>query len=317
MNRDILTWCGVQYHPDGKWVDPDVGNPKKALLTDSDLCIVGLPYDAGQTGVSGQSAAPGAIRRLETFDSFHTHDIGDLSTVKVVDIGDLEIDRRYPVPDLRASMNSLNAVWPNTKTLLALGGDHSITAALLQDYHNYQVDSSEKVTWPIVIHLDAHTDTWPDHDSTKMNYPNHASWVGWVVNERYIDRIYQFGIRSMGPDENAPDNVVMHTGPLNQKQAAAFVRHLNLKYPGRPVYLSIDMDVVDPAFCPGVAYPEPGGWTSRELLSIIEFFVSKLNIIGVDIVEITPSLDVRDMSVRLAHRSVLAVMRGIKRKQVG
>jgi agmatinase len=311
-NPEVLTWCGAQWGEpmEGKWVN-NPGDVRKPLLTSSDMCIVGLPYDAGQTGVSGQSAAPSAIRRLETLESWRTHDIGDLSTVKLVDLGDLGIDHRRARDSLIDAMRRVNAAWRNTGTMVALGGDHSISAAMLE---------SCPVQRPIVIHLDAHRDTWTDEAFTEEDlYPHHASWVGWVLSKKYTSGVYQFGVRTMGPDvteDGHYENLSTHTGQVSAAQLKSFINHIKKTDVRAPVYLSIDMDVVDPAFCPGVAYPEPGGWTSRELLTTVEFLVEKLNVIGVDIVEITPSLDVRDMSVRLAHRTVLAVMRGIKRKQI-
>jgi agmatinase len=311
LNPDVLTWCGVPYHPDGKWVN-NPGDIKNPLLEPSDMCIVGVPYDAGQTGVSGQSAAPSAIRLLETLSSWQTHDIGDLSMVKAVDAGDLNIDHRVAQASLNAAVGKIAQLIPNTKTLVALGGDHSISAAMLEAYP----DSVK----PIVVHLDAHKDTYRDDDCVLGMYPTHASWVDWVLMNGYTDEVFQFGVRAVGPDANEDEHLTMiqtNTGVLTKEALEIFVRYLTDTSAKKnyPVHLSVDMDVVDPAFCPAVSYPEPGGWTSRELLETIEYLVEKLNVVGVDIVEITPSLDVRDMSVRLAHRSVLAVMRGIKRRQ--
>jgi arginase len=298
-----LTWCEVPHSPTGRWYSQNPGDLKVPMAQNSDLCIVGVPYDAGQTATSGQSSAPGVIRLLENFESWWTSDLGDLSTVKVVDAGDLPIDHRNAEADLTDGKWRTADLIPNTSCLLALGGDHSITAAML----------AARKDKPIVIHLDAHTDCYPE-EFPQRTWPTHASWVPWVLEEQLARSVWQFGVRAVGAQREP--NVRTFPGMLSPKALELRLKEFARTFGADvPVYLSIDMDVVDPAYCPGVAYPEPGGWNSYSLLKTVEEITAKLNVVGVDIVEVTPALDVRDMSVRLAHRSVLAVIRGIKRKQ--
>lgn len=294
-----LTWCGVD--------ESNMGKAKDG--SKSDVCIVGIPYDGGRSAAGGQDEAPFAIRRLETLESWRDVKLGNLNTVKVVDIGDLDVDPRAAALTLRANEEVIRAAWNQTGLLLSLGGDHSITPWLLGVYSgNHEA--------PIVIHMDAHTDTWPYEDALGTGMPTHDSWVSWASEEGLYRHIFQVGLRALGPDND--EQIVertTHRGEWTHRNIYGIHKWINKMYPDRSVYLSIDMDVVDPAFCPGVAYPEPGGWMPHMLLTAIEELVENLPVIGVDIVEITPSLDRGDLSVRLAHRSVLAVVRGLKAKR--
>jgi len=302
-----LTWCGVQETGDGTWWQfPPLGRSER-----SDLCILGVPYDGGRSAAGGQAEAPFAIRRLEYFDSWQDNELGDLSTVKMVDAGDLTIDHRSPIRSLAKERSSIKKLWNNTGLLLAVGGDHSITDWLL-DVH--MVATNDPLN---VVHLDAHSDTWPVDDTGNAS---HDSWVTAARSAGNYRRLWQFGIRAMGPDTLKDDLtsglVTTRKGDFYAADIHHFVQTYKFAHGTQPLYLTVDMDVVDPAFCPGVAYPEPGGWTPRELLKTIETIVAELPVIGVDIVEITPALDSREMSVRLAHRSVLAVVKGLKRRSL-
>lgn len=298
LESQPLTWCGVPFSLDGMWAD-DEG---KQFV--SDMAILGIPYEAGASATSGQADAPYAIRRIEIFESWYDNFLGDLSTVKVVDCGDVDINRHTPGKSLIAAQQTIGNVANSTKCLVVLGGDHSVTAAVLS-----RIEPMTKAGIQLV-HIDAHSDTWPTED---LNFfPGHESWVTWVQERNLVKHITQLGVRAMGPQIiQSSATVKQYNGTLSNAYLKTITA--NLKNAELPVYLSVDMDVVDPAFCPGVAYPEPGGWTSVSLLKTIEAIVATGRVIGVDIVETTPSLDHREMSVRLAHRSVLAVMRGIKR----
>lgn len=296
-----LTWSDVPHTPNGLY-QPVAINKKVSV---SDMTIIGIPMDLGASATPGQREAPFAIRRSETFDSWHDPVYGDLSTVMVCDYGDIKFDHRMGIAEVRSAAMELHSIMKNTRLPVVLGGDHSVSAMTAEGLAKQGLGPIDMVT------LDAHADTWP-YDAHIM-YPDHSSWVGWVMDKGYADQVYQLGVRALGPDGvrqnevrriNATDPMVdigLLLGVLNERQ--------------NPIHLSIDLDVVDPAMCPGVAYPEPGGWLPRELLYAIENIVATGRVKAVDITETTPALDHAEMSVRLAHRSVLSVVRGIKRTQ--
>lgn len=296
MAGEWLTWCEVPTSDMGEWEVDSLTSVR------SDMAILGAPYEAGASAMAGQAEAPSAIRRLETLDSWIAPDIGDLRTVKVVDCGDAEVDRLDPSKSLAKLGILAKGILKNSGCLVTLGGDHSISAVLvnaLEMLHKHPVN---------LIHIDAHSDTWPQAGPI----PNHASWVRHSIVSGVTRSVHQFGIRAMAPADDDLD-VQRRTGILSDRHLKDFIRGMSTWTD--PAYLSIDMDVVEPAFCPGVAYPEPGGWMPFQLLHVIERIVATGKVRGVDIVETTPSLDRNDLSVRLAHRSVLAVRRGLKRAQ--
>lgn len=299
--NEPLTWCGVQYSTDGLYDD---GRER----VESDIAIIGIPYDAGASAVPGQSDAPYKIRALEAFESWHDPALGDLSTVKVVDLGDVPIDRRAPDAALIAAQLKIGEAANNTKCLVTLGGDHSVSAAVINRTDKMRLRQVH------LVHIDAHGDTWPvDPDHF---WPGHESWVTWVIRNRLVESITQLGVRALGPPAKSPLPIryELHTGTFSNMGLRALAEEI--RQSEHAVHLSVDMDVVDPAYCPGVAYPEPGGWTPSFLLKTIETLVSTGRVDSVDIVEITPSLDRSDLSVRLAHRCVLAVVKGLKRAKV-
>lgn len=298
-----LTWGGIPYSTDGMYVDPS------GFASKSDIAVVGLPYEGGASSKSGQSDAPFAIRRYEHFDNWKTIDIGDLRDVKAVDTGDYFISRGYAQDSLQDAAASMVKLKHNTECLVVLGGDHAVSAATSQVLHATNGDR------PVdVIMFDAHADTWPIGEPGY--WPGHESWVRWVMDKGYAQRVRQFGVRAMVSERHGEVPFV-EVEPW-QHTADAMKRFLAKHAKERPhvdLHLSVDLDVVEPALCPGVAYPEPGGWLPGILLQMIETVVATGRVKAVDITEITPALDIGDMSVRLGHRSVLAVMRGIKRAQ--
>jgi agmatinase len=302
-----LTWCNVQLNASGVYLGSD------GRTSGSDMCILGVPYDGGRSDAGGQDRAPFAIRQLEWLQSWRDRNQGDLDTVRVVDAGDLDIDHRNAAYSLQTNRQVVRNMWQNTNVLTVLGGDHSITSFMLNI-------ANERIGHPVnVVHLDAHTDTWSSFDAHKTDMPTHDSWVEWSFYKKDIGKIWQFGVRALGPpdahDTHLRRQRVVRPGDLALRSLNGFCDHYLAQHPGEELYLSVDMDVVDPAFCPGVAYPEPGGWTPQMLLRTIETMVKRLPVFAVDIVETTPSLDHNQMSVRLAHRSVLAVVKGLKARQ--
>lgn len=301
-----LTWCGITYSRDGNYIDPN------GFVSRSDMCILGVPYDGGRSAAGGQDAAPQAVRLLETFDSWHDPLLGDLTTVKMVDAGDLGIDHRAAALSLISEGGNIAGIWENTDLLLAVGGDHSITSVLLETAVWLK---KKKLN---VIHIDAHADTWEPSDVWQTGLPTHDTWVTHSQEHNHIAHLWQLGVRELTSPNDTPDkwpNRTIFVGDVSRTQLFGLTGRYNQQHKDEEVYLSVDVDVVDPAFCPGVAYPVPGGWTPQALLETIEILVAELPVIGVDIVETTPSLDHDELSVRLAHRSVLAAVKGLKRRQ--
>ena len=270
------------------------------------FAIAGIPWDGSVTNRPGARFGPRAIREASHMlcDGTHPH-FGVSPLGALTDLGDL----RLPNTSLEAMRSALAVQVP---ALLArhhmawLGGDHSVTLSLLRAYRQH-------LGRPLaVLHFDAHCDTWPDHFGEPSG---HGSWVweamqeGLVVNAGFV----QFGIRSAaerGPREYVRDQGgLIYTardlrGQVSPAQLAPVLgevreRMASLGHP--PLYISLDIDCLDPAFAPGTGTPEPGGLSSAQVLTLIEELAS-LNCVGMDCVEVAPPYDHAELtSLAAAH----------------
>ena len=183
------------------------------------------------------------------------------------------------------------------KHLVALGGDHSITLPLLRAL-------SRKSGPPALIHLDAHVDTWPENFGQKYA---HGSVFYHAIEEGLVQpgRMVQVGIRSPVErgvhDWTLARGVVMITAQdVHEQGPPAIAEQVRQVIGNGPVYLSFDIDVLDPAFAPGVSHREPGGMSVREVLEHLHSITA--TIVGADIVEYNPSRDVSELTGTVAGK---------------
>lgn len=269
----------------------------KAPVADASMpfAVAGVAWDGSVTNRPGARFGPRAIREASHMlcDGVHPHfDVSPLG--QLTDLGDLAL----PNTSLGAMRE---AMAPQVDVLVArhhmawLGGDHSITLPLLRAYHAL-------LGRPLaVIHFDAHCDTWEDHFGEPSG---HGTWVhealekGLVVAECFI----QIGIRSAGARE-AREYVrdrggLIHTGrdmrglegPAGLAALLAPWRERLLHHGNPPVYLTLDIDCLDPAFAPGTGTPEPGGLSTNQVLGLLEE-TADLPFVGMDCVEVAPPYD--------------------------
>jgi agmatinase len=263
--------------------------------SDAKFAVAGLAWDGSTTNRPGARMGPGAIRRASHMlcDGVHPH-FNTTPLPQLCDVGDLPLPNTS-LAAMRETMAPLVAGLLRQHHMCWLGGDHSITLPLLRAYkalHGRPL---------AVIHFDAHCDTWHDHFGEPSG---HGTWVyeafkeGLVVPECFV----QFGIRSAGQREAREfvrdQGGLIHTArdlrglespaQLRPMLQAISARHREAGSP--PVYLSLDIDCLDPAFAPGTGTPEPGGLSSNQVLSIIEE-LSPLPFVGMDCVEVAPPYD--------------------------
>ncbi len=259
------------------------------------LAVAGVAWDGSVTNRPGARFGPRAIREASHMlcDGIHPHfnttpegqltDAGDLALPNT----SLEAMREAMAPQVAKLIRQHHMAW--------IGGDHSITLPLLRAYRAW-------LGKPLaVIHFDAHCDTWADHFGEPSG---HGTWVyeaiqeGLVVNECFL----QLGIRSAGARE-AREYVrdqggLIHTArALRGLESPALLEPLLAPWRERmrvhgnpPVYLSLDIDCLDPAFAPGTGTPEPGGMTTNQVLSVLEQ-IADLPFVGMDCVEVAPPYD--------------------------
>jgi agmatinase len=259
------------------------------------FAIVGVPFDGAVTNRPGARFGPGAIRAASRMLCDATHPLYQCSPREaLVDLGDLAL----PTTSLERQRSALQAA---AAPLLAahhvcwLGGDHSITLPILRACR-------AACGRPLaIVHLDAHCDTWPDH----LGEPSgHGTWMREAIQEGLVipQATVQIGIRSpAGADarelvERAGGRVISARelrGRENAQQLADVIGELRSRIARTdraPVYLTLDIDCLDPAFAPGTGTPEAGGLSSAQVLTLLESF-DGANWVGMDCVEVAPAYD--------------------------
>jgi len=254
------------------------------------ICIAGIPLDLGTTNRSGARFGPGAIRQASRMlvDGEHPQHRVDATKLPLADIGDFAI----ALGDLVASIALIEEAGREIEHLVALGGDHSITLPLLRALAKKRGPSA-------LVHFDAHVDTWPD--SFGQSY-GHGSVFYHAIEEGLIDprRMVQIGIRSPVSREvhdwtAARGVMTISAQDVHAADPAAVAGRIGEIVGDAPVYLSMDIDVLDPAFAPGTGTPEIGGLASWQVQAILRR-LQRLRFVGMDVVEVAPAYDVAEIT---------------------
>lgn len=264
---------------------------------DCDIAILGIPYDGTASYRPGTRFGPQAIRNemygLETYSPYLNMDLADY---KVCDIGDIEI----PLGNRDAVLNQIAAeteeILQDSKKTLALGGEHLVSYPIIKEYHKKYNDL-------VVIHFDAHTDLREDFFGEKLS---HATILKRVHDFLGDNRIYQFGIRSGTKKEFEFAQKHTRLFKFDVTDLPSVIDEIK----DNPVYVTLDLDVLDPSIFPGTGTPEAGGITFKELIDAI-ICMKDLNIVGADIVELSPHYDSSGVSTAVACkvlRELLLIM---------
>jgi agmatinase len=253
-------------------------------LIPGSVAVVGIPFDAFSSFMHGAAHAPAQIRKVMhsgacNLCSESGIDLADRP--EFIDLGDLDFDGESDaIESIEATTSDL---LNRDIRLISLGGDHAITYPLLKSYH-------KKFGRLDIVHLDAHPDLYDRYDDNRFS---HACPFARIMEERLASRLVQIGIRTLNPHQKQQaERFGTEIITIPQLQNAA-----KLRVKG-PLYLSIDLDVLDPAFAPGVAHHEPGGLTTRQLIDLIQQLQAPL--VGADIVEYNPKRDFSDMTAMVA-----------------
>jgi arginase family enzyme len=284
MEDNDPTFCDFDYSTNGKL------DGRK-----TDLAVMGVPFDFGSSGTAGQRAAPDRLRSYKDFAGFYLRDHKTyLDTFfDAVDVGDVFIDGVDGMQHLIDIEARATVVFKNTGCLLSFGGDHTVSHPLIKAMNN--VEGQGNAT---VFVLDAHPDMWDDEPLA------HNTWVRKVVNEGLAHTVRQWGTRGWNVGHAdwqwaKRGNVVCY-GP---KQLDMLAVELD-KVTG-PLYVSIDIDSVDPAFAPAVSYRMPGGIYSREFIDICQLLGRSGKVRGIDFNEYVPDRDPHDLTGRLILHGAL------------
>jgi agmatinase len=262
---------------------------------DARFAVAGIPLDIGTTNRSGARFGPQAIRAASRMlvDGDHPHWWVDPAAMPVSDVGDFAI----ALGDIPASLRLIQEQAAAFGHLIALGGEHGITLPLLR-----AVAASQG--GPVgLVHFDAHVDTWPTNFGQVYG---HGSVFFHAIEEGLIDphRTVQIGIRSPVQREvwdwTIGKGVTILTAEAAQEMTMADIAaRIRAVVADRPTYLSVDIDVLDPAFAPGTGTPEIGGLASWQLQSLLRR-LSGIAFVGMDIVEVAPAYDVAEITALAA-----------------
>ncbi len=252
-------------------------------LTGVDVAVTGVPFDQAVTHRPGTRFGPRAIREascLQPFDPPWGWPVSPLETLSIADYGDLAYD--YAVtsafPDTLTA--HIRGILASGAASLTLGGDHYITFPILRAY-------AEKYGPVSLLHFDAHCDTWPDDDMTRID---HGTMFYKAVKTGIIDPAtsVQIGIRTHNDDFMGVH--VIPAREVHEGGVAATVAKARAILGDRPVYLTFDIDCLDPAFAPGTGTPVWGGLASWQAAAILRDLAG-IDIVGGDVVEVSPPYD--------------------------
>ena len=253
-------------------------------LEKGDIALLGIPFDEHSSFLRGPAKAPPLIMEAIASDSanFFTEDLQDLNEhPRIKWLGNAEFDDYLSIQDPIASILEKGAI------PVSLGGDHSVTYPIMKAI-------AAKHSQLSILHFDAHGDLYDELDGNKHS---HACPFARIMENELAQHLTQVGIRTMTAHQK---DQVTRFG-VNVIDMKSWDPNVDLNVSG-PVYLSFDMDVLDPAFAPGVSHHEPGGFSTREVLKIIQGL--NLDIVGMDIVEYNPDRDVNGMTAMVTAKIV-------------
>jgi len=276
---------------------PDYFADADSSFNEAEFVIFGVPYDKTSSFRFGASEAPNEIRRASwNFETFDLKTGVDFREIKVHDYGNIDVKNDSPETMVKKVREFTSMLIEKKKFIVALGGEHSISMGIIQALPK---DIA-------VLSLDAHFDFRNKYENEQFN---HACVLRRVADQIDIRNIAVLGIRSAEKEEfeDAKKQNLFHIDSFTIrekgiKQALDKVKN-HLK--NKRVYLTLDIDVLDPAYAPGTSTPEPFGLTSFDILECIESFSSQL--IGFDLVEVCPPYDNGETAL-LAARFVKCVI---------
>jgi len=265
------------------------------------LLLLGVPMEYTVSFRPGTRFGPEAVRAVsESLEEYSLYQDADLREMNFADLGDLVLPPGNVNRGLELAKTAAAGIFKDGKVPLFLGGEHLLSYATVQAAVEFFPDL-------VVLHMDAHTDLRSEYMGEQLSHASTCRLIAGCLREK---RLYQFGIRS-GPREDFL-YARRHTNLFTEKVLEP-LRKVLPELKGKPVYCSLDIDLLDPAFAPGTGTPEPGGCSFQEVLSAV-LLLSELHVVGMDLVEVAPEYDPSGITslaaAKLVREAIIAVMKG-------
>jgi agmatinase len=264
--------------------------PRIDEVSRADAAVLGVPFDSGVTYRPGARFGPAHIRESSRLLRPYNPALGTspFARLQVVDAGDLAVNPFNLDEAIATIERGARALTEQVPHLLTLGGDHTIALPLLRAYAARHGPLA-------VVHFDAHLDTWDTYFGAAYT---HGTPFRRASEEGLLDRDGCIHVGIRGPlftdsdlSQDADVGFALVSAPeADSLGVSGMAERIADRVGDRPVYVSVDIDVLDPAHAPGTGTPEAGGLTSRELLGVLRSF-AHLNLLGADIVEVAPAYD--------------------------
>ncbi|GAC1655541.1 MAG: agmatinase [Vulcanimicrobiaceae bacterium] len=250
------------------------------------VTVLGFPTDCNSSYLRGPAKAPAQIRRAianEGANPFAESELNLNTTGVYEDLGDVALAES--AADVATIESAVAVQLTAGKRVLSYGGDHSVTYPIIRAYAKRYPDLS-------IVHFDAHPDLYPVFGGNRLS---HACPFARILEDTTVKNLTQIGVRTMSlKQREVADRYGVRVFRPSQLASA------KPSLPAGPVYLTLDLDGLDPAFAPGVSHREPGGLSVREILEIVEAIPGR--IVGADIVELNPDEDISGMTATVAAK---------------
>ena len=288
--------------------------PEIDRVTDYDVALLGIPFDSGASYRPGARFGPTAVRQASRHlrPGHHVElDCEPLTAIQVADAGDVPVTP-FSIDSAIAQVGShASDVMSGGRTVIAIGGDHTVALPMLR--------SVVREHGPVaLVHFDAHLDTWDTYFDAPVT---HGTIFRRAFEENLLveDHSIHVGIRGpvYGHADLADDRRfgfrTIRASDIDDLGVPGMIGAITSRVADLPVYLSIDIDVLDPSFAPGTGTPEAGGLSSRELLRVLRGLTS-LNLVSADLVEVAPAYDHAEITAIAAATVIFDIIALLARR---
>lgn len=262
--------------------------------------LYGMPMDWTVSFRPGSRFGPARIREASLVHEEYSHYLRrELTEISYYDAGDIPLAFGNPEKSLSQIAGFVSRVLDLNKIPIGMGGEHLVTWPVVREVYKRYPDLA-------VIHIDAHADLRTDYEGEPYSHATPLRKISELIGGK---NVYQFGIRSMTRDEVAyAEEAGIHFHPFDVLEP---LKNSLPELAGRPVYVTIDIDALDPAHAPGTGTPEPGGITTREMLASIHAIArSEVKVVGADVVEVAPAYDHTEQTPVVAAKLIREMLLG-------